>query len=161
VGEPGCEPEKAKPPQPTSLPTESKGDLPNPSTIAEDDAQNWLVTFLEWKETPLLMASIQVLSIDGFPLIAGITNFIGPEDLAIAVTLYATSRAAAVAGTASTLYQYKNGLHGTQGTDAIESVVTTVAGFIPVPSVVLTSVHLNFIYTLYRYTGGELPPELP
>jgi hypothetical protein len=124
------------------------------SPIAEEDNQNWLEIILGWKETPLVMAAIQVLSIDGIPLITGIMSEIGPGDLAIALACFAASRGAAVTGTASTLYQYHNNLYGTQKIDAIESIVTTITGSIPIPVIFLTSVHLNLFYTAYRYFGG-------
>ena len=135
--------------------------LPDPSSAATEEELNWLETILAPKETPLVMATIQVLATDGFPLIAGITGGIGPEDLVVALACAVASRGAAVLGTVSTLYQYRNNLHGAQMTDAVESVVTTIGGFIPFAPVYITSVHVNFFYTAYRYFGGELPSIFP
>jgi hypothetical protein len=141
--------------------TPSPTGLPNPSNIAEEDALSWLELLLGWKETPLAMAAIQVLTVDGLPLIIGLTAGIGPEDLPIALALFGVSRLAAIIGTASTLYQYQHNMYGTQMTDVVVSTTTLITGFIPIPQIYLASVHVDLFYTFYRYIGGGLPPIFP
>jgi hypothetical protein len=120
---------------------------------------SWIEAMLESKETPLAMGAVQVLTIDGIPVVTGITNGIGVEDLPLALTLFITSRGAAVVGTTSTFYQYSNGLNDTKLTDVIESAITTTAGFWPAAAV--PAVHINLFYSAYRYWGGQLPAGLP
>jgi len=78
-----------------------------------------------------------------------------PATIAL-ITTFAINRTASILGLASTLYQYRNNLFGTQSFDVIMSVTTTITESFP-GSTNIASAHIEFWYTFYRTLGGPLP----
>jgi hypothetical protein len=127
--------------------------------IIEKTLDSTAYPLLGYRWTPLIMALLQSISVT---LMEGIV-LLAPEMPAAAlvgfIALALVNRFAAVYGFASTCYQYKNGLYGTQMTDVLVSGTTLVTGFFS--SMTGSSATLNSVYTAYRSFGGQLPPFLP
>jgi hypothetical protein len=118
--------------------------------VNNSDSIGILEQILRYQYTPLLMASLQVLTATAIAALLPTLLIPGVDaaTLSMLVPLIIVNRIVAVTGTASTLYQSEHGLYGANNTDVAVSIGTTLIGTDPFLSEAMGLV--NFFWTLSR-----------